>query len=98
MPYSRANGIDIWYEVCGEGPALILICPSRHSRVPSWPVVVLRARWWAESTHLSQLASRERYANYAAQCRQLHHCCGCCYSAPVLSYASDEAQHSVEME
>ena len=25
MPYSRANGIDIWYEVCGDGPALILI-------------------------------------------------------------------------
>jgi pimeloyl-ACP methyl ester carboxylesterase len=25
MPYSRANGVDIWYEVSGDGPALILI-------------------------------------------------------------------------
>lgn len=25
MPYSRATGVDIWYEVCGVGPALILI-------------------------------------------------------------------------
>ena len=25
MPFSRANGIDIWYEVAGEGPALVLI-------------------------------------------------------------------------
>src|SRR4051812_36356061 len=25
MPYSRANGIDLWYEVSGDGPALILI-------------------------------------------------------------------------
>jgi 3-oxoadipate enol-lactonase len=25
MPYSRATGIDIWFEVKGEGPALILI-------------------------------------------------------------------------
>ncbi len=25
MPLSRANGVDIWYEVSGEGPALVLI-------------------------------------------------------------------------
>ena len=25
MPLSRANGVDIWYEVTGEGPALVLI-------------------------------------------------------------------------
>jgi 3-oxoadipate enol-lactonase len=25
MPYSRANQVDIWYEVTGEGPALVLI-------------------------------------------------------------------------
>jgi 3-oxoadipate enol-lactonase len=25
MPFSRANGVDIWYEVTGEGPALVLI-------------------------------------------------------------------------
>jgi 3-oxoadipate enol-lactonase len=25
MPYSRANGADIWFEVKGEGPALLLI-------------------------------------------------------------------------
>jgi len=25
MPYSRANGADIWYETVGEGPALVLI-------------------------------------------------------------------------
>ncbi len=25
MPYSRANGVDIWYEISGDGPALILI-------------------------------------------------------------------------
>jgi 3-oxoadipate enol-lactonase len=25
MPISRANGIDIWYEVSGEGPAMVLI-------------------------------------------------------------------------
>jgi 3-oxoadipate enol-lactonase len=25
MPYSRANGVDIWYEVKGEGPALVLV-------------------------------------------------------------------------
>jgi len=25
MPYSRANGVDIWYEVAGDGPALVLI-------------------------------------------------------------------------
>jgi 3-oxoadipate enol-lactonase len=25
MPYSRSNGLDIWYEVAGDGPALILI-------------------------------------------------------------------------
>lgn len=25
MPYSRANGADIWYEVAGDGPALVLV-------------------------------------------------------------------------
>jgi len=25
MPFSRGNGVDIWYEVTGEGPALVLI-------------------------------------------------------------------------
>src|SRR6266853_6686666 len=25
MPYSRSNGVDIWYEVTGDGPALVLI-------------------------------------------------------------------------
>ena len=25
MPFSRANGADIWYEVAGEGPAMVLI-------------------------------------------------------------------------
>jgi 3-oxoadipate enol-lactonase len=25
MPYSRANGVDIWYEVTGEGPAMVLV-------------------------------------------------------------------------
>src|SRR5258706_14990383 len=25
MPHSRANGVDIWYEISGDGPALILI-------------------------------------------------------------------------
>ena len=25
MPHSRANGVDIWYEVSGDGPALIVI-------------------------------------------------------------------------
>jgi 3-oxoadipate enol-lactonase len=25
MPYSRANGVDIWYEVAGDGPAMVLI-------------------------------------------------------------------------
>jgi 3-oxoadipate enol-lactonase len=25
MPYSRANGVDIWYEVCGDGPALVFV-------------------------------------------------------------------------
>ena len=25
MPYSRHNGIDIWYEVAGDGPALVLV-------------------------------------------------------------------------
>jgi pimeloyl-ACP methyl ester carboxylesterase len=25
MPYSRANGVDIWFEVKGDGPALVLI-------------------------------------------------------------------------
>jgi 3-oxoadipate enol-lactonase len=25
MPYSHANGNDIWYEVAGEGPAMVLI-------------------------------------------------------------------------
>ena len=25
MPLSRANGVDIWYEVTGDGPALVLI-------------------------------------------------------------------------
>jgi 3-oxoadipate enol-lactonase len=25
MPLSRANGVDIWYEVTGEGPALVFI-------------------------------------------------------------------------
>ena len=25
MPYSRANGVDIWYEVTGDGPAFVLI-------------------------------------------------------------------------
>lgn len=25
MPYSRRNGVDIWYEVTGDGPALVLI-------------------------------------------------------------------------
>jgi pimeloyl-ACP methyl ester carboxylesterase len=25
MPYSRSNGVDIWHEVAGDGPALILI-------------------------------------------------------------------------
>jgi pimeloyl-ACP methyl ester carboxylesterase len=25
MPYSRTNGVDIWYEVKGDGPALVLV-------------------------------------------------------------------------
>ena len=25
MPYSRSNGVDIWYEVKGDGPAFILV-------------------------------------------------------------------------
>jgi len=25
MPYSRSNGTDIWYEVAGDGPALVLV-------------------------------------------------------------------------
>ncbi|MEA2987291.1 MAG: 3-oxoadipate enol-lactonase [Alphaproteobacteria bacterium] len=25
MPYSRANGVDIWYQVAGEGPAMVLV-------------------------------------------------------------------------
>ena len=25
MPYSRANGVNIWYEVTGDGPAMVLI-------------------------------------------------------------------------
>ena len=25
MPYSRANGTDIWFETKGDGPALVLI-------------------------------------------------------------------------
>lgn len=25
MPFSRANGVDIWYEVAGDGPAIVLI-------------------------------------------------------------------------
>jgi pimeloyl-ACP methyl ester carboxylesterase len=25
MPYSRANGLDIWYEVAGDGPAMVLV-------------------------------------------------------------------------
>jgi pimeloyl-ACP methyl ester carboxylesterase len=25
MPYSRANGVDIWYEVVGDGPAMVLV-------------------------------------------------------------------------
>jgi pimeloyl-ACP methyl ester carboxylesterase len=25
MPYSRSSGVDIWYEVTGDGPALVLV-------------------------------------------------------------------------
>ena len=25
MPHSRANGLDIWYEVAGDGPAMVLV-------------------------------------------------------------------------
>jgi 3-oxoadipate enol-lactonase len=25
MPYSRVNGVDIWYEVAGDGPAMVLV-------------------------------------------------------------------------
>jgi pimeloyl-ACP methyl ester carboxylesterase len=25
MPYSRSNGVDIWYEVKGDGPAMVLV-------------------------------------------------------------------------
>lgn len=25
MPFSRANGVDIWYEVTGDGPAMVLV-------------------------------------------------------------------------
>jgi 3-oxoadipate enol-lactonase len=25
MPYSQANGVDIWYEVTGDGPAMVLV-------------------------------------------------------------------------
>ena len=25
MPYSRSNGVDIWYELKGDGPALVLV-------------------------------------------------------------------------
>ena len=25
MPYSRANGVDIWYEFAGDGPAMVLV-------------------------------------------------------------------------
>ena len=25
MPYSRTNGVNIWYEVKGDGPAMVLV-------------------------------------------------------------------------
>ncbi len=25
MPYSQSNGVDIWYEVAGDGPAMVLV-------------------------------------------------------------------------
>jgi hypothetical protein len=25
MPVSRSNGVDIWYEVKGDGPAMVLV-------------------------------------------------------------------------
>jgi pimeloyl-ACP methyl ester carboxylesterase len=25
MPYSKANGVDIWYETAGDGPAMVLV-------------------------------------------------------------------------
>jgi pimeloyl-ACP methyl ester carboxylesterase len=25
MPFSRSNGVDIWYEVAGDGPAMVLV-------------------------------------------------------------------------
>ncbi len=33
MPVSRANGVDIYYEVAGRGPAMVLIhaIPFDHS-------------------------------------------------------------------
>src|SRR5678816_3161151 len=43
MPYSRANGTDIWFEVKGDGPALVLIHanPFDHDL------------WLYQSAHLS---------------------------------------------
>lgn len=63
MPVSRANGVDIWYEVAGDGPAMVLIhaIPFDHTlwlyqaaHFSTWfTVVSVDLRAWGRSAKVT---------------------------------------------
>src|SRR5712691_4867435 len=63
MPYSRANGVNIWYEVAGDGPAMVLVHanPFDHdlwiyqtARFSTWfKVVGIDIRGYGRSTKVT---------------------------------------------
>lgn len=44
MPYTRNDGVDIWYETCGQGPAITFL----HGRAGN------AASWWRQVAHFSK--------------------------------------------
>ena len=64
MPVSRANGIDIWYEVAGDGPAMVLIHANpfdhdlwlyQRAHLSTWfKVIAVDLRGYGRSTKMTQ--------------------------------------------
>jgi pimeloyl-ACP methyl ester carboxylesterase len=73
MPISRANGVDIWYEVSGEGPPLILVHANpfdhdlwlyQRARFSTWfRVIAVDIRSYGRSARVETPFSLEDMAN-----------------------------------
>jgi 3-oxoadipate enol-lactonase len=64
MPHSRANGVDIWFETKGDGPALVLIHANpfdhdlwlyQNAHFSTWfKIVAIDIRGYGRSTKMTQ--------------------------------------------